>query len=149
MKDDFYIFLSGKMTGLSNDEMNSWRREFADKICDGWIGSAKTPVVVNPCDKFRMLWDEPLWKEHKEYVRSELRDAKGCDLLLLAISKNQDSIGSACELATAYANGKPVVLYNPHRIPHEDIHPFVWEMSDACFEDMEELVNYIGEVYLW
>lgn len=148
LKGDFNIFLSGKMTGLSIDEMSGWREEFAEKIDADWFGFSNTPHVINPCEIFGMYDVEPLWKEHKEYVRTELRWAKNCDLLVLAVSENQDSIGSACELATAYAAGKPIILYNPHKIQYEMIHPFVWEMSDACFEDMEELTEYIREVYL-
>lgn len=145
MKDDFKIYLSGKMTGLNKLEMNSWRQEFAQKIGDDWFAYSKTPHVINPCEFFT---DDPAWAEHKEYVRLELRCARDCDLIVVLVSKDQDSIGTACELTMAYEHGKPALLYNPYKIPHEEIHPFVWEMSDRCFEELETMTDYIREVYL-
>lgn len=124
------------------DDANSWREEFEEKISNDWFAFTKTPHVINPCKFYRT------WKENKEYIRFELRQVRDCDLLVVAVSRLQDSIGTACELATAYSCGRPILLYNPHAIPHHEIHPFVWEMSDGCFENMEELVDYITEVYL-
>lgn len=136
------------MTGLDMEEANGWRKAFAEKISNDWFGYSKTPHVVNPCSYFRLPDGTPTWKEDKEYIRFELRQVRDCDLLVVAVSRLQDSIGTACEIATAYSCGKPILLYNPHRIPHHEIHPFVWEMSDGCFEDMDELAEYITEVYL-
>lgn len=132
------------MTGLSMEEMYGWRKEFAEKINDEWMELAykRRPVVINPCDH------EELWKEAKEFVRWDLGMIKNSDLVVVKISKNQDSIGTAVELATAYERGIPVYLYNPHRIPSKNIHPFSAELSNRCFEDMDELVDYITELYL-
>lgn len=148
MKSDLNIFLSGKMTGLNKLDMNEWRREFQTKIDDDWFGYSKTPHVINPCEHFGNLDDKPMWEEPKEYVRWELRQARECDLLVVAVSRQQDSIGTACELATAHAFDKPILLYNQYGIRHCDIHPFVWEMSDRCFESLDDLIDYIREVYL-
>lgn len=148
MKDDFRIFLSGKMTGLNKLDMNSWRSEFQKLVDDDWFGYTRTPHVINPCEYFGNLDDSPTWIEHKEYIRWELRQARDCDLLVAGISRNQDSIGTACEITTAYEAGKPILLYNQYELLHSDIHPFVWEMSDRCFEKLEDLADYIREVYL-
>lgn len=146
--NDFNIFLSGKITGLNPLDANHWRREFADKIENDWFGNTKTPHVINPCEYSDSMDLGGVLREPKELVRWELRQARQCDLLVAAVSKNQDSIGTACEVATAYAAGKPILLYNEHRIPHKNIHPFIWEMSDTCLDDLQELCDYITEVYL-
>ena len=142
---DFNIFLSGKMTGLSQEEMNGWRKEFAEKIGNDWFGYgySKSPHVINPCRY------EDLWKVPKEFVRWDLDMVKNSDLIVAKISENQDSIGTAMELATAYQCGIPILTYNPHHILYCNIHPFTNELSNRCFDTMDELVDYITELYLF
>lgn len=144
---DFKIYLAGKMTGLTLEEMSKWRDQFAREMRKNGVEFLVKPFeIINPADYFNTVDDVDT--DPKQYIRWELRSVLSSDLIVARISKGQDSLGTMAEITAAFQCGIPILLYNPDMIPHEDIHPFVWYFSDACFEDAEALRMHIFANYL-
>lgn len=140
------IYLAGKMTGLDKTEMGEWRRQFAEKMKEQlYYSDIPEPQIIDPVECFA---DAPA-ENAKEYVRWELRHVSSSDIVVTMISQNQDSIGTAVELGAAYANKVPVLLYNPFHIERDKIHPFVMEIGDRVFDQIDALVEHIITYYLY
>jgi len=145
---NFTIYLSGKMSGLSKDDMNSWRSTITDKLRIQ-IYYAK---VVNPVDYYNTVEDN--YDTDKEYIRWELRQAQDCSVIIVGWNKEQDSLGTMAELTAAYINKIPIIIYlydtkrdddKAFDVAHYDMHPFVRYMSDKIFyaDEADLLVEYV------
>ena len=144
---DFKIYLAGKMTDLSIEEMSGWRDQFVQEMHKGDAEFLLKPFeIISPADYFNTVNDVDT--DPKQYIRWELRAVLSSDLIVARISEGQDSLGTMAEITAAFQCGVPILLYNPDKIPHEEIHPFVWYFGDACFEDIGSLQTYIFSKYL-
>lgn len=143
------IYISGKMTGLTKDDMDSWRSDLADLIERELCVYAR---VVNPVNYYNTI--DSQYDTDTEYVRWELRQAKNCKVIIVGWNKEQDSLGTMAEMTYAYANNVPIILYlydtNINDVDFLDIHPFVWHMSDKifCADEKKDLIKYL-EKYIF
>ena len=61
------IYLAGKMSGLTFQQMNSWRWELKDKLIDAAEKAGYTITVINPVDFYN-------FKEKKQQSEEEVED---------------------------------------------------------------------------
>ena len=91
------VYLAGKMTGLTHDEMNKWRVEIKDKITD--ISNRK---VVNPVEHFQIGGNEA---EAHKYDLYRLRNSN----LVIVNMNHINSLGTSWELGVANELGIPII----------------------------------------
>ena len=150
MMDMDTIYISGKMTGLTKHDMDSWRSDLADQIERELYMYAR---IVNPINYYNTI-DSHTYDTDKEYVRWELRQAKNCKVIVVGWNKEQDSLGTMAEMTYAYANNIPIILYlydtDSNEVDFFDIHPFVLHMSDKifCADEKKKLIKYL-EKYIF
>ena len=143
------IYIAGKMTGLTKDEMSQWRKELADKIRYQVSHSSMCfPTIIDPCMYYNTK-DIDAWDADKEYIRWELRHVKSADLIIVGVSEDMNSIGTMAEMTMAYDHDIPILLYDRYSGSEgvKRLHPFVWYFADKYFTDIDALVEYVVSYY--
>lgn len=139
------IYLAGKMTGLSYDDMQGWRFEFEAEINK----YAKTHDisyrvnVFNPCDYYNPLSDAH--KSEREAMDFDIYNLKKSDIVVVNLN-NQDSIGTAMEIAIARDNGIPIIAMCEN---DDELHPWLRDSCIRICNDMDELIEHITEYYIF
>lgn len=143
---DFNIYLCGGMGkfGKDNfDEGNAWR-EYITEVLEGCVAPKYRVYCCNPNHYYNFL-DDSTYDSESEIMNFDIRKVKQSDLIIVYFN-DPNSIGSACELAIAHDNDIPIIGLKE---PDVELHPWLTEMTDKMFTDMDELLTYIKEFYLF
>ena len=128
------VYLAGKMTGLTKEEMTRWRRKARElflKYSTYSVFKVLDPTVV-------MLHDEP---SDKEITASNKYQIRNSDIVLAEIDFDEISIGTIGEIVYAHTIGKPVIVWGKNeRIKW---HPWIQGHIIADFAELENAVRYI------
>lgn len=138
------IYLCGKCSGLSFEEMNGWRKNFV-QLTKTRSNDFVTPKIFNPCDAFGAEWYQ------RELSFSEKLKIKDFDLSALRLSnlivvncKNlETSVGSIYEIAVAKELKIPVIGFNIS----DNLHDWLKTALDWECEDLLDTVDYIVKNY--
>lgn len=134
------IYLAGKMSGLTFEEMNGWRKN-VEKLCKKYNGI----TTINPVDYYNFEMDEENYTD-KEVKDFDLHLVRNCDVILVNLNYT-DSIGTAVELHECYENYKVPVVAFASKENCDKIHPWI-KCSVSRFEEtMEDAINYIVQFY--
>ena len=135
----FKIYLAGKMSGLTFEQMNDWREEVS-KLLKSHSYEIHTE---NPCHYYNFEGERD-FTEH-EVKRFDLWLVKNCDLVLVNLDY-PDSIGTAIELHMAHDEwNKPVIAYGGENV---FVHPWIELSITRRCKTMEDAVEHILEFYL-
>lgn len=134
----FRIYLAGKMTGLTLEQMNSWR----EKVTEEFNKRTDKIQTLNPCHFYNFELDPTTYTEH-ECKEFDLWLVKNCNLVLFNLDYS-NSIGSAIELELASRVWNiPVIGFGK-----EKNHPWIeLSLTKRC-DDMEEAIDHIMNYYL-
>ena len=132
------IYLAGKMSGLSFEEMNSWRNE-AIKL----LSKTEYPIhTENPCDFYNFEMPTGSYTE-SEVKKFDLWLVENCDVVLVNLDY-PDSIGTAIELHMAHdVWNKPVIAFGTAKN-----HPWIELSITKRCNTLEEAVEHITYFYL-
>lgn len=134
----FKIYLAGKMSGLTFEEMNLWRVK-ASMMLKGY----SDVHIENPCHYYNFEF-VPTTFTDKECKEFDLWLVKNSDLILVNLDF-PNSIGTAIEMELGSRIwNKPVIAFG-HLV---DIHPWMKEAVTKHCETMEEAIEYIFNFYL-
>lgn len=134
----FKIYLAGAMTGLSLEEMNSWRVKATNEL-QQYSDSIHT---INPVNFYNFEMDESTYTE-REVKEFDLYQVRNCDLVLVNLDF-PNSIGTAIECHEAHDNWKIPVIGFGSKVAH----PWVeLSLTKKCWS-MEEAIEYIVDFYL-
>ena len=142
MKKDI-IYLAGKMSGLSIEEMCRWRNEFKLKFKN----RCKQELIHNP---FRIVsptdyysFEEKKHKTEREVMDYDLWIVRNSKLIVVNLDY-PNSLGTAIELYEANKHcGIPVIGFGA-----VVNHPWIEECVNVKFDTMDEVVDYIMEFYV-
>lgn len=130
------IYLAGKMSGLSFDEMNKWRKEATELL------RYENVHIENPCHYYNFEMNPEDYTEN-EVKKYDLWLVKNCDIVLVNLN-HPDSIGTAIEIHEAYNNwNKPVIGFGIAKN-----HPWIELCITKRCETLEDAVNHIKDFYL-
>ena len=105
------VYLSGKMAGLSKEEMNDWREKAAGDLVEAGF------CILNPVNT-----DFGSNVTDREIIDSNDYQIGHSDIILAELDYEQISIGTICEIVEARRQGKPVITwgtaYNIINHPH-------------------------------
>ena len=132
------IYLAGKMSGLTYEQMNNWRRKVKAYL-EGY-----GVQCLNPVDYYNFELDRSTYTE-KEIKEFDLFLVKMSSLIIVNL-EYPDTIGTAIELQKAQDWGIPVIAFG--RTEERPVHPWL----DLCItkecKTMADALNHIVEFYL-
>lgn len=137
------IYLAGKMSGLSVEEMCRWRNEFKLKFKNHCKqeGIHNPFNIVSPTDFYS--FEEKKHKTEKEVMDYDLWLIKNSTLIVVNLDY-PNSLGTAIELYEGNKHcGIPVIGFGT-----TENHPWIEECVSIKFNTMNEVINYIFEFYI-
>lgn len=139
------MYLAGKMSGMTLEEMNAWRLRAVELLGEFYH-------IINPCDYYTVDADRTVYPDGgKEFNITEL-EVKEYDLwavehsdIILVNFDYPDSIGTAIEIHMAHEVWKkPVIAFGG---ASAYIHPWVRFCATKRCETVEDAVDYIHKFY--
>lgn len=145
MSDKLKIFLSGGMTGLTEEEASGWRTSFKlNNIIQG------SPFIFIDPTYYYFPTDKTTQEYEKEAMNYDLYLVKHSDLIIVNFN-SLSSIGTAQELMLAYTLDKPIIGMIPED-KYEQLHPWYKKECMKIFKydsnNLEETVQKIMR-YIW
>ena len=146
MSDKLKIFLSGGMTGLTEEEASKWRTSFK---LNNAVQDDSPFIFIDPT-YYYFPTDKTTQEYEKEAMNYDLYLVKHSDLIIVNFN-SLSSIGTAQELMLAYTLNKPIIGMIPED-KYEQLHPWYKEECMKIFkydsDKLEETVNKIMR-YIW
>ena len=148
MMKDFYIYLSGGMSGLTVEQQKKWRTQVRKAIEQRLYDTGKimNPVFWSPPEYYPFIKDinESYRKSEREVMEFDLNQVRKADLIIVNFN-SPGSIGTAMELAVAREYRIPIIGLNKD---HNELHSWLTESCTRMCDDMYELVDHICNFYL-
>lgn len=151
MKDNYKVYLSGPITGLSYDEAIGWTDDVKNTLWLNYAIEGYRPMRAKTFLKGRENLgaggynDNVLGRQRGVYRRDKF-DVLSCDAMLVnLLGAKRVSIGTMFEMAWAEDNNKPVVLVmEPEGNVHE--HMFVNEAYTYRVDNLDDAVVLINHI---
>ena len=146
MSDKLKIFLSGGMTGLTEEEASGWRTSFKLKNI---IQDDTSFIFIDPT-YYYFPTDKTTQEYEKEAMNHDLYWVKHSDIIIVNFN-SLSSIGTAQELMLAYTLDKPIIGMIP-KDKYDQLHPWYKEECMKIFKyDSNELEETIDKImrYIW
>jgi len=122
------IYLAGKMSGLSLEEMNEWRMRAEIRLQEAGFR------ILNPVD---VEIDEK--SSDREIVANNKAMIRGSDIILAEFDYEEPSFGTICEVIYANSLGIPVISWGRYPIRS----PWVREHIVRHFDELEDAADYL------
>ena len=142
--ENYRIYLSGGMSGLSLEEQKSWRDRVINAIKYGEYEINKSLIFFNPPDYYSPCDEEPQYKTEKEVMEFDLNQLRKSDLVIVNFNVPH-SIGTAMEIMLAKELNVPIIGLNKDGYK---LHPWLVECTTRMCDTMREMVDYVANFYL-
>lgn len=126
------IYLAGKMSGLSYEEMNGWRTKAKMLLKEAGFG------ILNPVES---EISEDLTA--REIVTNNKTMIRKSDIILAEFDNEAPSFGTVGEIVFSSELRIPVISWGRHPIRN----PWIQEHVVRHFETMEEAIAYLVNCY--
>ena len=137
------IYLAGAMSGLTDEEMNSWRIN-ATELLDALDCGIR---VFNPCDYYNFSNDKKLEATDEEIMEFDIYTLVKHSNVLLVNLTHPGSIGTAIECHDAKEWFHiPVVAFGTKE-EYSKTHPWVRASLNKYFPKLEDAIDYIATFY--
>lgn len=141
----FNIYLCGGISKFEAEKFedgNQWRvyckKALENHECDYKV------KVDNPNDYFNFIV-ESTYVSQKEIMEFDLNKVRNSNLIIVNFN-DMYSLGSMSEIAIAYERRIPILGIN---LNHEKLHPWQIEMTNRIFDNIDEIIGYIKDKYLF
>ena len=132
------IYLAGKMSGLTFEEMNGWRKRAEDIFAS--IDDNIHPE--NPCRYYNFQDPEQKFTD-TECKTFDLWLVQNCDVILVNL-EYPDTIGTAIELELASRLwGKPIIAFGAN----ENLHPWMKLTVTKFCDNLVDAIDHIVYFY--
>lgn len=140
------IYLAGKMSGLSFEEMNTWRKKLKEKLLLVAEISGYQLRVINPVDFYN--FEEKIYQSELEVEEYDLAHVISSDVIIVNLNGLSSSDGTKIELHDAkYHNRIPVIAFGDKEL-YEELHPWIKVNITRVENTVEDVVKYIQEFYM-
>lgn len=140
--DNFYIYLSGGMSGLSWEEQVRWRNNIKEAIKFGDHDIEKKVTFFSPPDYYNFKSTQH--KSEREVMEYDLYNLRKSDLVIVNFN-DPNSLGTAMELILAKEYRIPVIGLNTKQ---NTIHPWLSECCTRICDNVVELIGHVVDFYL-
>lgn len=139
------IYLAGRISGLTFDEMNKWRANTKSRL-EKVASTTNTKVdVTNPVDFYNFM--NPRHKNQKEIMQFDLMKVKSSDIVIVNLNGLNASIGSCIECYEAWKKDIPVLAFGDD-LTYENTHPWVQCCITRHDKNYKETIEYIKDFYM-
>ena len=146
MNKHLKVYLAGKMSDLSFEDMNSWRFELKNLLHCFSEQKGYVLQVINPVDYFN--FEEERQQSDAEVEDYDLTHVVSSDVIIVNLDGLNTSIGTAIELHDAnYHNRIPVIAFGKKK-DYDNLHPWIKRKITRIEETMDSVVEYISDFYM-
>lgn len=140
------IYLAGKMSGLSFEEMNNWRKEVRDKLLIvAQIADYKVQII-NPVDYYN--FEEKRYQSEEEVEEYDLAHVVSSNIIITNLDGLDSSDGTKIEIHDAkYHNHIPVIAFGNKKL-YENLHQWIKGDITRIEKNIDDVVSYIHEFYM-
>ena len=140
------IYLAGKMSGLTYEQMNDWRVSLTNRLNVAAENAGYKLVIINPVLFYN--FEEKKYQSEKEVRDYDLAHATTSDIVIVNLDGLNTSDGTKQELHdTNYHKKIPVITFGERRL-YEDLHPWVKDDITRVEDNAQDVANYIREFYM-
>ena len=141
------IYLGGKMSGLTFEEMHTWRNEACKKLLKVADYCGKKINVINP-----VLYYNFETKRHQTEIEVEefdLGHVISSDIIIVNLNGLKDSVGTIIELHDAHYHHKiPVIAFGEREL-YDNLHPWIKNDITRVENNINDVVAYIRDFYMF
>lgn len=147
MKRCLKIYLAGKMSGLTYEKMNNWREDIKKHLFSIAENMDYNLLVINPVDFYN--FQEKLYQSEEEVKDYDLAHVISSDIIIVNLEGLSTSDGTKIELHDAkYHNKIPVIAFGDKEL-YDKLHPWHKSNITRVEENMDDVVNYIKDFYMF
>lgn len=139
------IYLAGKMSYLTFEQMNSWRVSLTNRLKVAAESAGYDVIVVNPVSYFN--FEEKRYQSEEEVKYFDLFHATTSDIIIANLDGLSTSDGSKYEIHDCHNLKIPVIVFGERRL-YDDLHPWTKDDIMRVEENMQDVVNYIRDFYM-
>ena len=139
---EFTIYLAGGMSGIPSEEYTK-RRNVITSLLLSRKPDKLSLNIIDPSKYYN--YDFKYHETEKEILRWELNKVRNSNLIIVDLTVEK-SVGTIIELAIAYENKIPIIGVNADK---DNIHPWLEEICDRTFTNINDGVDYVTGYYLW
>ena len=140
------IYLAGKMSGLTYEQMNDWRVSLTNRLNVAAENAGYKITVINPVLFYN--FEEMKHQSEKEIRDYDLAHATTSDVVIVNLNGLGTSDGTKFEIHDCnYHKHIPVIAFGGKRL-YEDLHPWVKDDITRVEENTQDVVNYIRDFYM-
>lgn len=147
MNQTLKIYLAGKMSGLSFEKMNSWRKELKTRLRSAADISGYRLQVINPVEFYN--FEDKRHQTEEEAEDYDLAHVTTSNIIIVNLEGLNSSDGTKLELHDAsYHNKIPVIAFGSHNL-YEALHPWIKRDITRTEENMGAVIRYIQDFYMF
>ena len=140
------IYLAGKMSGFSFNQMNDWRQNLkTDLIKMGELFNYKM-IIINPVDYYN--FEEKKYQSEREVRDYDLKHATTSDIIIVNLEGLKTSDGTKYEIHDCnYHHNIPVIAFGKREL-YNELHPWIKEDITRVEDNGQDVVSYIRDFYM-
>lgn len=139
------IYLAGKMSGLTFEEMTEWRNEILQKLYRAANMSGLSINVIHPVMYYNFV--EKRHQSEIEVEEFDLTHVISSDIVVVNLDGLNDSIGTIIELHDAHYHHRiPVIAFGDKKL-YDDLHPWIKNEITRVEDNIDDVVDYIKDFY--
>ena len=135
------IYLGGKMSGLSFNDMNTWRKDAKQKISDMAEIAGYSAIVINPVDFYN--FENEKYQSQAEVMDYDLFHVKNSDFLIINADGLNSSVGTIMEIFCAWKNSSLIFVFGEYK----NRHPWIERCVTRFEDDVDGVIDYLKEFY--
>ena len=141
------IYLAGKMSGLTFEQMNTWRVCLKELLLKTAENSDYKLTVINPVDFY--YFESNRQQTEADVEDYDLAHVISSDIVIVNVKGLDSSDGTKYELHDAnYHNRIPVIALDEENL-YWYLHPWIKRDITRVEKDMNSVVEYIKDFYMF
>lgn len=139
------IYLAGKMSGLTMEQMNTWRNELEFRL-SVYAEMSKCKIkILNPVKYYN--FEVVKHQTEREVKDFDLRLVNSSDIVVVNLDGLQTSDGTKYELHDARKANIPVLAFGDCEL-YEKLHPWTQDNITRVDKTMDDIAMYIKDFYM-
>ena len=140
------IYLAGKMSGLTLNEMNKWRYETIYTLKSFSDYAQYKLTIINPVDYYN--FENKKHQSEKEIKEYDLNHVITSDSVIVNLDGLNTSDGTKYEISQAARNYNiPVIAFGDKKL-YDELHPWYNDDITRVEKNIETVANYIKDFYM-
>ena len=140
------IYLAGKMSGLTFEEMSEWRNETLVKLYNAAKFNGAKINVIHPVMYYNFV--EKRHQSEIEVEEFDLAHVISSDIIIVNLDGLSSSIGTIIELHDAHYHHRIPVIAFGNKGLYDNLHPWVKNDITRVEDNIDDVVAYIRDFYL-